>query len=404
MKPTETPSDGQTPRTRGGKAESSGSNHDRYRFTQAVDSRKRIVPGLWIRNGRYYALLWVEQHGKKTSRRFPLEARNLTEAKDALDRMRQKRREEKLPSAGRKPLLADYIKTYLESPLRRRRRANTQYKDQAALARFLAFAGNVRVDRITPAMIRGFTEKRLATGTSARTVNLDLITLRGLLKRAAEDELLTTPPRVKALRAEPARKRDLLTPEQFQRLLTEARNCSKNGEQLADLLQLLAFSGCREQEALRLKWEDVDFTARRLRIGADGLSKNGEMRFLEFNPQLEAHLGDMANRRDPDSSWLFPSPMRGNEDRRALTLRPSFKIARARIGLPHLGFHDLRHYFASLCVMNGIDFMTIAAWLGHKDGGILVGKVYGHLLDEHRRKEADRLRFHLGTAPSHAKI
>jgi hypothetical protein len=29
--------------------------------------------------------------------------------------------------------------------------------------------------------------------------------------------------------------------------------------------------------------------------------------------------------------------------------------------------------------------MTIAAWLGHKDGGILVGKVYGHLLDDHRK-------------------
>jgi hypothetical protein len=31
--------------------------------------------------------------------------------------------------------------------------------------------------------------------------------------------------------------------------------------------------------------------------------------------------------------------------------------------------------------MSGIDFMTIAAWLGHKDGGTLIGKVYGHLLD-----------------------
>ena len=39
--------------------------------------------------------------------------------------------------------------------------------------------------------------------------------------------------------------------------------------------------------------------------------------------------------------------------------------------------------------------MTIAAWLGHKDGGILVGKVYGHLLDEHRSKAAKQVRFGL---------
>ncbi len=43
--------------------------------------------------------------------------------------------------------------------------------------------------------------------------------------------------------------------------------------------------------------------------------------------------------------------------------------------------------------MAGIDFMTIASWLGHKDGGILVGKVYGHLLDEHRQRAAKRVQF-----------
>jgi hypothetical protein len=50
--------------------------------------------------------------------------------------------------------------------------------------------------------------------------------------------------------------------------------------------------------------------------------------------------------------------------------------------LLHVGFHDLRHLFCSFSVMSGIDFMTIAAWLGHKDGGTLIGKVYGHLLDD----------------------
>jgi hypothetical protein len=48
--------------------------------------------------------------------------------------------------------------------------------------------------------------------------------------------------------------------------------------------------------------------------------------------------------------------------------------------------------------MAGIDFMTIAAWLGHKDGGILVGKVYGHLLDEHRSKAAKQVRFGLAAS------
>jgi hypothetical protein len=36
--------------------------------------------------------------------------------------------------------------------------------------------------------------------------------------------------------------------------------------------------------------------------------------------------------------------------------------------------------------MGGIDCMTIAKWVGHLDGGVLIGKVYGHLSREHPRK------------------
>jgi integrase len=61
--------------------------------------------------------------------------------------------------------------------------------------------------------------------------------------------------------------------------------------------------------------------------------------------------------------------------------------------LQRLGFHDLRHHFISYAVMSGIDFMTIAKWVGHQDGGVLIGRVYGHLADDHRRAAAARLNF-----------
>ena len=62
-------------------------------------------------------------------------------------------------------------------------------------------------------------------------------------------------------------------------------------------------------------------------------------------------------------------------------------------GLRAFAFHDLRHHFISHAVMSGIDFMTVAAWVGHKDGGVLIGKVYGHLADEHRERMGSQLRF-----------
>jgi len=32
-------------------------------------------------------------------------------------------------------------------------------------------------------------------------------------------------------------------------------------------------------------------------------------------------------------------------------------------------------------------------WVGHKDGGILIGKVYGHLSNEHAQAQAARMNF-----------
>ena len=65
-------------------------------------------------------------------------------------------------------------------------------------------------------------------------------------------------------------------------------------------------------------------------------------------------------------------------------------IRRERQGI---AFHDLRHHFISYCVMSGIDYMTIASWVGHRDGGVLIGKVYGHLADSHKKAQADKLNF-----------
>ena len=71
----------------------------------------------------------------------------------------------------------------------------------------------------------------------------------------------------------------------------------------------------------------------------------------------------------------------------------SLRLARKKSGLTKFSFHDCRHFFISYCVMSGIDYMTIARWVGHKDGGVLIGKVYGHLNNEHTQAQAARLNF-----------
>jgi len=65
--------------------------------------------------------------------------------------------------------------------------------------------------------------------------------------------------------------------------------------------------------------------------------------------------------------------------------------------LPHFTHHHLRHFFCSNAIEAGVDFKAIAGWLGHKDGGLLAAKTYGHLRDEHSALMAKKMTFAVGT-------
>ena len=115
-------------------------------------------------------------------------------------------------------------------------------------------------------------------------------------------------------------------------------------------------------------------------------TKFDKIRYVNFNPRLKADLLDMHSRKT-DSPWLFPSP---RADGPIKDFKGTMIKVRTKTGI-NFSDHDLHHFFASTCVMAGIDFMTIAKWLGHSDGGILVGKVYGHLNNAHLIEAAKKL-------------
>jgi len=369
-------------------------NH-KFRFTPARDSRKRKVRGLWIRNGRYYLQMRVE--GEKSARKIPLEAQNLEAAIKEIREKQSAKDKGQLPTAGRKPKFGEYCQSYLDfhaTVKNSGKRPRTLERERTSLIRWMAALGHVRVDKITRPMIAAFIDGRMRDGLAPRSINVDVIALRNVLKRALNDGLLNALPTagLKPLKVRTA-KRPLLTPAQFDTLCAAARVCSKNGDELIDYIKFLAFTGARCSEALRVKWVDVDFDRRHVTIGADGLSKNGKARVVDFNPNLERHLLEMWQRHAPDTSWLFPSPQRGDRDIAARSLRDSFEIAREKARLEWAGFHDLRHYFCSMSIMSGIDVRTIAEWMGHLDGGILIGKIYSHLLGEQRQRMAAKLVF-----------
>src|SRR5215475_13525306 len=64
-----------------------------------------------------------------------------------------------------------------------------------------------------------------------------------------------------------------------------------------------------------------------------------------------------------------------------------------KVGVDRITHHDLRHLFATLCIESGVDIQTVSRWLGHKYGGALAMKTYGHLRHEHSIAQAQRVTF-----------
>jgi integrase len=69
-----------------------------------------------------------------------------------------------------------------------------------------------------------------------------------------------------------------------------------------------------------------------------------------------------------------------------------------KVGIARFTHHDLRNLFPTRCIESGVDIPTVSRWLGHKDGGALAMKVYGHLRDQHSVSMARQVSF--GSIPA----
>ena len=176
--------------------------------------------------------------------------------------------------------------------------------------------------------------------------------------------------------------------DKFNALLAEMRNGhSRYSLHCADFAAGLAFTGCRVGEAREILWRDVDFEAAEIVVRGDVNTgtKNWELRRVPLIPDARALFERMRSERG--SEPLDAKAFRVGECQKA------FDRACAKVGIDRITHHDLRHLFATRCIESGVDIPTVSRWLGHKDGGALAMKTYGHLRREHSIAQAQRVTF-----------
>jgi integrase len=229
---------------------------------------------------------------------------------------------------------------------------------------------------------------------SASRFNNTLSVLRSILELAKDRGIIFTNPSAKVARVSPkAKPMRIPSRPDFQRIVAEIRNAEGAVSQCsADLCEFLAFSGCRIDESRWVKWSDVDRERKQIWIAGHEHTgtKSGEGRWLQIIPAMERLLDDLkANPRYPRSR----SRQAGGYVLAVKECQKAIDRACNNLSVQRFSHHDLRHLFATAAVEAGVDFGTLARWLGHKDGGALAAKTYSHLRSEHSAAMAAKVSF-----------
>jgi integrase len=130
---------------------------------------------------------------------------------------------------------------------------------------------------------------------------------------------------------------------------------------------LMAFTGCRDQEALHLRWEWVDWDGERLAVKRhpDYSLKGNKERTMALQSGLAALLKLAPNKRD--IGWIVSDAGFRKTDNKARAAALSRVLKDAEVTMGERTPHSFRHTFAAVKAATREDSFTLSAEMGHSD-------------------------------------
>ncbi len=227
------------------------------------------------------------------------------------------------------------------------------------------------------ANLRGKAVVKGGAGTASRTAGL----LGGLLSFAVSEGVIAANPARGVKRPSDNQRIRRLAPDEYAKLGNAIRSLEHEGAiQGPAAIWLIALTGCRSGEIIKLKWEEVDRAAQCFRLSD---SKEGASVRPIGRPALDVVE---SIERKLDCQYVL-APLRQGETFGGLSNAWAKVIERSGIG--GVTPHTLRHSFASTATDLGFSELTIAALLGHRAGSVT--SRYIHQLDTVLLSAADKV-------------
>lgn len=249
--------------------------------------------------------------------------------------------------------------------------------DHVLKGRLLPKFGPLRLDRITRQAVQDWFEEYSRTAPGGANSALRL--LRQSLKFAMERGLIDSSPAGSVLPNRRPRLTRFLSRDEIRRLneVLDRHASGRRGMQ-ADIIRLLLLTGARKSEIVRLKRSEVD--GDRLRL-AD--AKTGP-RTVHLCPEA---CEIVERRMDAPGAFLFPSPI--HPERPLHGNLALWHDIRHETGIEDVRLHDLRHSYASQCVIEGVPLPVVSRLLGHRDPAMTLR--YAHVSDPDVEAAAERV-------------
>ena len=324
-----------------------------------------------------------------------------------------------LPVLSERMTLKQFLEQWLESSVRQSVRPATfvSYAQQVRIHISPAL-GHLLLSKLTPLHIQNYLNERLESGNkrpsgkgtesekrglSPTTARYHLILLKKALTQALRWGLVSrnvaqsvSPPKLKKFVVQP------ITEQQAQSFFEAIR-----GDRLEAFFTLSLGLGLRKGEILGLQWSSVDLKAGTLRVSKCLQRLGGEYVLLEPKSESsrrsfelpepilvkirEHRARQLEERMRAGENWqesdlVFSSKFGGPINPRSINRRLDVLLTKA--GLPHCRQHDLRHYFASLLLSQGVSLKVISELLGHSSI-IITANLYTHVLPSVKKEALD---------------
>lgn len=314
-----------------------------------------------------------------------------TEAKAKLDELREEKR--RTGTVGRRDVTVEsVVRDRLASPPRTVRSPITRRVHENHAARIIAELGKVKLVKLTPGQVERFLQQMAADGYAIKTIRDTRSLLAGAIRRAERDGLVGRNVALLADLPSGARKQsNAMSLGQVGQLLGSGLTPWQRAYVITGVM-----CGLRPGELLGLRWQDVDFAEKVIRVrhaltDADGdlvladLKTERSRRTLVMPAAAAAALRSLrtqqaAERLQLGSAYADQDIVFCRADGRPCRRQAAYKGFRRackRAGIGEFQPRELRHTHVSVLSDHGVDMEVIADSVGHINSTV-TRTVYRH--------------------------